>query len=183
MFKKMTMVEVFLIGFRKLESVRISLFGSLIISMSLLSSCSGNPSLSLSSRTNPQTAPPTASYAQFTDIPVPAGAKMDLDRTLVFGEKNLWTGRLVFSSELRASDTYDFFTTELPRFGWQPITVLRSRTNILIYTQDNRAATLEITGQKLGGSKVFFSVSPLNSGRDGNNLSPANGLQVTPLVK
>jgi len=151
--------------------------------MSLLSSCSGNPSLSLSSRTNPQTAPPTASYAQFTDIPVPAGAKMDLDRTLVFGENNLWIGRLVFSTELGTSDAYDFFTTELPRFGWQPITVLRSRKNILIYIRDNRAATLEITGQKLGGSIVFFSVSPLNSGRDGNNLSPANGLQVTPLIK
>ena len=183
MFKKSTIVEVVLIGFRKLESCRVNLFGTLIISLTLLSACTESPSLSLSSRTNPQTAPPNASYAQFTDIPVPAGAKMDLDRTLVFGEKNLWIGRLVFSTELGASDTYDFFTTELPRFGWQPITVLRSRTNILIYTRDNRAATLEITGQKLGGSTVFFSVSPLNSGRDGNNLSPANGLQVAPLMK
>ena len=173
-----------MIVFEKLASCKAKLFSVIIICFTLFSACSEETPLSLSSRSSPQTiAPPNASYAQFTDIPVPAGAKMDLDRTLVFGEKNLWIGRLAFTTELGASDAYDFFTAELPRFGWQSITMLRSRTNTLIYIRDNRAATLEITGQKLGGSTVLFSVSPLNSGRDGNNLSPANGIRVTPLMK
>ena len=168
---------------KKLESCRASLLSALVISLTLFSACTEKAPLSLSTRANPQTTTlPNASYAQFTDIPVPAGAKMDLDRTLVFGEKNLWIGRLVFTTELGASDAYDFFTTELPRFGWQSVTMVRSRTNILIYTRDNRAATLAITGQKLGGSTVFFSVSPLNSGKDGNNLSPSDGIQVVPLM-
>lgn len=173
-----------MIVFKKLESSRASLLSALAVSLTLFSACTEKAPLSLSTRANPQTAAlPSASYAQFTDIPVPAGAKMDLDRTLVFGEKNLWIGRLVFTTELGASDAYDFFTTELPRFGWQSVTMVRSRTNILIYTRDNRAATLSITGQKLGGSTVFFSVSPLNSGKDGNTLSPSDGIQVVPLMK
>ena len=182
--KKRAIIEVILIVSKKLEGCRVALLSAVVIFLPLFSACTEKAPLSLSTRANLQTtAPPNASYAQFTDIPVPAGAKMDLDRTLVFGEKNLWIGRLVFTTELGASDAYDFFTTELPRFGWQSVTMVRSRTNILIYTRDNRAATLAITGQKLGGSTVLFSVSPLNSGKEGNNLSPSDGIQVIPLMK
>ena len=46
----------------------------------------------------PQTVQPA--FAQFQDIPIPEGVKMNMDRTIILGENNAWIGRLVIDSQL-----------------------------------------------------------------------------------
>ena len=100
------------------------------------------------------------SFAQFSDVPVPAGAKMDLDRSLVLGDRESWIGRLVMAVGMNQDRAYDFYFGEMPRFGWQPVTTVRSETSVLTYIRGPRVATVQIRKKTLGGSAVDITVSP-----------------------
>ena len=100
------------------------------------------------------------SFAQFSDVPVPAGADMDLERSLVLGEKDAWIGRLVMAIGMYPGRTYDFYFDEMPRFGWSPVTTVRAETSVLTYARNGRVATIQIRPQAITGSKVSLIVSP-----------------------
>ena len=73
---------------------RKSTFAVLLLGVSaiLISGCENTASLSASSRPNSEGAVSEPSFAQFSDVPVPTGAKMDLQRSLVLGERDAWIG-------------------------------------------------------------------------------------------
>ena len=102
--------------------------------------------------------------AQFTDIPIPSGARMDLERTLVLGPRDTWIGRLVFTSAAAPNDLFEFYGRELPRFGWTGITAVRAATSVLSYTRGERVATVQISRTTLGGSEVLVTISPRTGG-------------------
>jgi hypothetical protein len=99
-------------------------------------------------------------FAQFPDIAVPAGATMDVDRSLVLGARENWIGRLSMNVSGDPSETYDFFLREMPKFKWQEITTVRSEVSVLTYSRDNRVATIQISKRTLRGSAVDITVSP-----------------------
>lgn len=100
------------------------------------------------------------SFGQFSDVPVPAGADMDLERSLVLGEQDSWIGRLVMDIGLNPSKAYDFYFEEMPRFGWTPVTTVRAETSVLTYARGGRVATIQIRGRTITGSTVSMTVSP-----------------------
>ena len=163
------------------NTAKLTAVAALIGTMILLQGCGETASLSLSSRSEPQGAPAPSSYAQFTDVPVPAGASMDLERTLVLGDRENWIGRLVYSTELAPGRAYDFFFSEMPRFGWTAVTTVRAATSVLTYTRDGRAATIQIGSRTLGGARVSMTVSP--KGQPARNFaSPGGGpVEIRPL--
>ena len=113
--------------------------------------------------TNPTKAggqKPQIGFAQFPDIPIPAGAKMDTDRSLVLGARDAWIGRLAIKISRSSSSIYDFYSREMVRFGWREITSVRSEVSVLTYQQGNRIATLQIWNASLGGAKIDITVSP-----------------------
>ncbi len=101
-----------------------------------------------------------AGFAQFSDIAVPPGAKMDVERTLVLGARDAWIGRLAITSGMAATAAYDFVIREMPKFGWAEITSVRSETSVITYTRGDRVATVQIVGRTLGGSQIDVTVSP-----------------------
>ncbi len=100
------------------------------------------------------------SFSHFPDIPIPSGAKIEVDKTLVFGSGETWTGRLVMSSSHSAFQMFDFFKQELPGFGWQEITSVRAKSSVLTYSRHRRIAIIQIDPSTLGGSEVALTVSP-----------------------
>ncbi|MGE0651243.1 MAG: hypothetical protein AB7P12_05780 [Alphaproteobacteria bacterium] len=98
--------------------------------------------------------------AQFSDIPIPRGAAMDLERSLIFGPGDGWIGRLVYTTSLSTQDAFDFYGREMSAFGWQEITRVRARINIMTYVRGARAATIQIEHRTLGGAEVNVTVSP-----------------------
>jgi hypothetical protein len=124
------------------------------------------------------------SFAQFSDVPVPAGAKMDLDRSLVLGDREAWIGRLVMAVGMNQDRAYDFYFGEMPRFGWLPVTTVRSETSVLTYTRGTRVATVQIQGRPITGARIWMTISPKGSltGRADSNLyAPVRAVQSTPL--
>ena len=118
------------------------------------------------SGTNSQTSASSA-FSQFPDIPIPAGAKMNVDRTLVFGS-DPWFGQLALTASSNAGLMFDFFRNNLAQHKWQEVTSVRAPTSILTYMQDDRVLAISIQGSTLGGSEMTITVSPR-----GTNKAPA----------
>ena len=132
-----------------------------------LTACGSTTPIAASSRVDLLGGEP--SFAQFTDIPVPAGATMDLERSLVLGDRESWIGRIVLSVSDNAGRVYDFYFDEMPKFEWSPVTMVRAGTSVLTYTRGERVATIQIAPRTIGGAIVSVTVSP--RGR----LSPPGG--------
>ncbi|OFX08422.1 MAG: hypothetical protein A2516_10820 [Alphaproteobacteria bacterium RIFOXYD12_FULL_60_8] len=127
-------------------------------------------------------APAGPSFSQFTDIPVPDGASMDMNETLLLGDQDAWSGRLVFMASYVPNALFDFFKSEMPRAGWQEITTVRSAVSVLSFRRENRIATVQIQeagGLRygiLGGSKVSVTVSPQGGGGSGMDSGMNSGM-------
>ena len=111
--------------------------------------------------------PGQASFSQFQDIPIPIGAEMDLDRTVILGARESWIGRLTLETSHNSVKLFNFFKKSTPEFGWQEITSIRSATSVLTYSQTTRVLTIQIIAKTLQGSEVVMTVSP----RDQNSGS------------
>jgi len=129
-----------------------------IIAAGFLAGCAQTADLQASATGKNMGAPPT--LAQFTDIPIPAGATMNMERSLILGQHETWIGRLVFTTSLGPQQTFAFFGREMLGFGWREITQVRARVSILTFVRGDRAATIQIDTTTLGGAAVDFTVSP-----------------------
>ena len=133
---------------------------SLAISLVAVACTPPQGPVSSSDGTSTTTARTAVGFAQFPDIAVPAGAKMDVERSLVLGNRSDWIGRLAMDTVQGTAANYDFFLREMPKYGWQEITTVRSETSVLSYSRNDRIATIKITKKTLGGSQVDITVSP-----------------------
>jgi hypothetical protein len=154
----------------------------------ILAGCSGtriNPS---TKGTPNETLQP--SFADFSDMPIPASARMNIDRSLILGPKDNWLGRLVFRSSNSASEAFDFYANGMPRFGWQPVAVVRGATSAMTYTRGERVASIQISGTTLGGSEIEITVAPAANGSGsygggasfGSSPRSGSGVQSAPLA-
>jgi hypothetical protein len=122
-----------------------------------LAACTSSP-LSPSSKSE-GTEPAAASFAQFTDIPVPARATMDVDHSLLLGHGETWVGRLVYGTWTGHSSVYDFYRAEMPGFGWQEITSVRASTSVQTWQRAERVATIQIRDTTFG-SEIILTMAP-----------------------
>jgi hypothetical protein len=108
---------------------------------------------------------------QFSGIALPQGYDLNEKETLVLGEGERWTGRLVYSIDSSAEDMFDFMRRQMPAMGWTEISIVRAKTNVLTYSSagTGRFATVEISPDWLWGSTVRMIIAPIG------------GAQVSPL--
>ena len=127
-----------------------------------LGACAGRVGsvLTPDAKKDEQQAPTQASFTRFPDLPMPVKAEMDMSKTLVFGTNDAWIGRMVITSSHGTNDMFDFYKQEMPGFGWQEITSVRSDTSVMTYTRGERVATIQIGSATLSGAKVTITVSP-----------------------
>jgi hypothetical protein len=112
---------------------------------------------------------PASAFRQFPDIPIPAGAKMDVEKTLVFGSAP-WFGQLALKASSDPGIMFDFFRNNLAGHNWQEVTSVRAPTSILTYMSDTRVLAIAIQSATLGGSDITVTVSPR-----GQNKIPSSG--------
>ena len=145
-----------------LQGVKAPLLLTAFCAIFALAGCGGT-TLNPSSKSDPneQLQP---SFSDFSDLPIPASARMNVDRSLILGPKDNWLGRLVFHSSSSASETFDFYANGMQRFGWQPVAVVRGSTSVMTYSRTDRVATIQITGTTFGGSDIEITVAPAANG-------------------
>ena len=105
-------------------------------------------------------------FAQFQDIPIPEGASMNMDRSLILGEDNAWIGRLVIESTSSKAQLFDFFKSRTRELGWREITSVRATVSVLSYSKENRIMTITFQSQAVIGTTVSITMSPkgINAG-------------------
>lgn len=101
----------------------------------------------------------TSINSQFADIPMPSGAAINVDKTLVFGS-DPWFGQLTLDSRRGPNAMFDFYRDNLPKYQWQEVTSVRAPTSILTFAQTNRVVAVSIRKATLLGTEITITVSP-----------------------
>ena len=83
-------------------------------------------------------------FTEFQDIPIPDNSTMNVDKTLLLGEKQNWIGRLYLNSPLQPVEVFNFFKLNLTKFDWEEITSVRSTISVLTYSLNERIMTIQI---------------------------------------
>ncbi len=97
--------------------------------------------------------------SQFSDLPIPNGAKVNVDKTLVVGTQT-WYGQLSLDTGHNADAMFEFYSRELANYGWRRIAAVRAPTSILTYDRDERVLAIAITPSRVYGSEITITVSP-----------------------
>ena len=96
---------------------------------------------------------------QISDIPLPAGAKLDTENSLIIGTNDTWLGRIVVKTDSSPIQAYNHFYNGMPAYGWGLVTAVQTRISILTYMRGERVATIQIEPSPLGGVTVSVTVS------------------------
>ncbi len=114
----------------------------------------------LAPTTDPGAEAAQANFRLITDIPIPSGASLDAERSLLLGSADRWTGRLVMRLNRKPGDSVQLYQQQMPGFGWQPVMSVQTGVSVLTFTRDDRAATVQVEPGSLWGSRVIVTVAP-----------------------
>lgn len=118
-------------------------------------------------------------FTQFSDVPIPANAKINLNETLILGAQEGWIGRLSLGLRFSLAEMYTFYEREMPRFGWSQITAVRAAISTMTYSRDTRIATITLHSGTLGGTTVDFTVAPSVPGSATASAAPRPPVRTT----
>jgi hypothetical protein len=97
------------------------------------------------------------------DMPLPRGARMVADQSLVLGAGNNWAGRLVLTITQGTNEVFAYFRQQYPTAGWVLLSSARAKNSILVFSKQDRTATIEITessGLMVAKSQITITISP-----------------------
>lgn len=120
--------------------------------------------------------------ATFTDIPIPDGAKMVVDKTLVVGSIN-WFGQLTLQTGQSPNTVFDFYRSRLPAYQWREITSVRAPISVLTYDREDRILQMQIRSSTILGSEITITVSPRGSSNMPSGGSGGGGLMPAPVTR
>ncbi|MBT5570158.1 MAG: hypothetical protein HOJ90_02960 [Alphaproteobacteria bacterium] len=102
-------------------------------------------------------------FSLLTDIPIPPNSTLDVERSLILGDLDRWTGRIILNVGQASTKTFALYQSQMANFGWEPIMSVQAEVSILSFTRGERAATVQIEDRTLGGSTVTVTVAPRQS--------------------
>jgi hypothetical protein len=142
-----------------------------------LSACSSSPLSPSSARSDGSQAAPA--FSQFSDIPIPAKASMDVDQSLLLGHGEGWVGRLVYTTWSSPGAIYDLYKSDMPGFGWQEITSVRASISVQTWQRADRIATVQIRDTTFG-AETIVTVAPAGNGGAGSAYAPPPAAAAAP---
>ena len=130
------------------KTQKIKLFFVVLFSLSFLISCSN-----IAEKSQNQTQI-LIEYALY-DFPLPEDSEIQMDNTVILGSGDLWAGQIVLFSESSPVELIKFFTESVKSSGWTLGSSTISEIVLLVFNNDKRIATVEISKSK----KSLFSFS------------------------
>ncbi len=100
---------------------------------------------------------------RFKDVPLPAKAKEDPERSYVYESAALQIGRMVYNIHANPNDIANFYIAESPAAGWKLDNAQQALGNTyLLFTKQGKR--LEVTVQPLGmgrGQRLILHMVPV----------------------
>jgi hypothetical protein len=95
---------------------------------------------------------------------LPPGATFRPETSLIIGSGDQWVGRVVAEVGRDIDGAFRFFIDTYPSQGWTLISSVRGRSSLLVFTRQDRTATVELSGGGLlGGGLLTLTVTPRNA--------------------
>lgn len=95
------------------------------------------------------------------DMPLPGGARIDNEKSLILGSGDGWAGRVAINSAQNATETFNFFRDQYQKAGWTLVSSTKTKNSFLVFIKKDRTATIEIEEGALGGkASVMLTVAP-----------------------
>lgn len=106
-------------------------------------------------------APPEPSAKQLAgDMPIPQGATIRPQDTLVMGAGNRWMGRISLSVPGEPQNVFAYYRDGLPGAGWSLTSSSYSKLSLLTFLKADRVATIQMQASNFGGNEVTITVTP-----------------------
>ena len=94
------------------------------------------------------------------DVPIPPGATIKQQDTLVMGAGSTWTGRLNLTVSGEPQAVFTYFRDSLPGSGWTLTSSSFSKLSLLTFTKGDRVANVQLQSTGFGGNEVMITVAP-----------------------
>jgi hypothetical protein len=95
---------------------------------------------------------------------LPPGSTVKPEQSLIIGAGEQWVGRVVADVGKDVDTAYRFFVDTYPAQGWTLISAVRGKTSLLVFTKQDRTATVEMSeGGLMGGGTLALTVAPRNA--------------------
>jgi hypothetical protein len=97
-------------------------------------------------------------------LPLPPGAVIRVDQSLIIGAGDNWVGRVVLDVGRDFDAAYRFFLETYPANGWTVVSSVRGKNSFMVMTRQERTATFEmVDGGMLASSVVSMTMAPRNA--------------------
>jgi hypothetical protein len=126
-----------------------------------LAGCAGSPSQTAGSPAGDKALSPMDAIGQGV---LPPGAVLRPEHSLIIGSGEQWVGRVMADISRDVDAAFRFFIDTYPAQGWTLISSVRSQTSLLVFTRQDRTATVELRGGSLlGAGSMILTVTPRNT--------------------
>ena len=149
-----------------MEKIQIKPLIILLISCLFLFNCSTSIKTSKDKNSNVKKLDKiqenNAQLSQITDIPIPEDSIIDLEKTLIVGEKSDWMGRVSLISKKKVDDIYNFFLNEMIKFSYEKKSSTKSDTSTLIFENNKKVIFIKISELNLRKTYIEITATPVN---------------------
>ena len=94
------------------------------------------------------------------DVPLPQGAVIKQQESLVMGSGTAWTGRLSVTVAGEPQQVFAWFRDGLPGAGWTLTSSSFSKLSLLTFTKADRIANVQMQAGSFGANDVLITVAP-----------------------
>lgn len=113
----------------------------------------------------PDVGLPMSTEQRFSDVPVPAGVKEDLERSYVYESATLQIGRMVYTIRATVNQLTQFYIDECAALDWKLESVLQADGAELSFVRPGKRlrVTIRSLGVARGGSLLVVHMTPEGS--------------------
>ncbi|MDP7195783.1 MAG: hypothetical protein QF864_06280 [SAR202 cluster bacterium] len=129
-----------------------------LLALFLVTGCGGGDALNLRSKIENIE---DNTVTRIGDLPFIKGTKIDISKSIIFGEGMSWSGQLSVYVPKKKIEVFNYYVRNLNNYSWKEQTTIRGETSVLNYLgPNNRVAIITIQQGKFGPSNATISVSP-----------------------
>jgi hypothetical protein len=134
---------------------------AIVFSACLMAGCASSPVQMGGTAAGEKSMSPTEAVGQSA---LPPGATFRPENSLIIGSGDQWVGRVVADVGRDVEAAFRFFIDTYPAQGWTLISAVRGKTSLLVFTKQDRTATIELgEGGLIGGGSLALTVAPRNA--------------------
>jgi len=95
-----------------------------------------------------------------TDIPIPAGARLDAEQSMIMGSQDRWLGRIVVRLDASPTEAFNHSVKDMAKSGWNRTLTVHARVSNMTFMRANRVALIQIEPASFGaGVTVWITVA------------------------